>query len=286
MSRAFHNGSSVVGSNIFSTLIFGYCSSLPNFIDSNILINYNAISITDSSGNIYYIGYNSSLAGNQIFKYNIFTKINTPYTGYTSPSLSSGSSSDGTTLGNITLPTSTSQLVIDPSGNIYFSEYPPSKIRKINTSGVLSTLVASGLNFNSGYMCCDSSGNVYVTTSTKVRKINALSNTVTTFAGTNSSGSSGDGGLAISAKLNSPKCVVFDSSGNLYISDYANNKIRKVDKSTGIITTVTGASSLNFSGIGNLQPVATFTTYTSDLSGNSYIFDSTFNNMFKFNYTF
>jgi hypothetical protein len=71
---------------------------------------------------------------------------------------------------------------------------------------------------------------------------------ITTFAGTGSSGFSGDGGAATSAGLNGPFDVYLDSAGNLYISDSNSHRIRKVTISTGIITTIAGTGSATYSG--------------------------------------
>ena len=76
-----------------------------------------------------------------------------------------------------------------------------------------------------------------------MRRIDAASGIITAFAGTTSAGFSGDGGPAISAQLNGVSRVALDASGNLYISDIYNNRVRRVDAATGIITTFAGNGS-------------------------------------------
>ena len=78
----------------------------------------------------------------------------------------------------------------------------------------------------------------------------ATAGTITTVAGNGINGSSGDGGPATSASLSAPLGVALDSSGNLFIADSYNNRIRKVDVVTGLITTVAGSGCCGFSGDG------------------------------------
>jgi sugar lactone lactonase YvrE len=110
--------------------------------------------------------------------------------------------------------------------------------------------VASGMNTPWG-VAIDDQGRVFYADSAAhvVRRINT-SGTVTTVAGTGTSGSTGDGGQATSARLNAPVRLAFDAAGNLYIADSGNNKIRKVTVSTGVITTVAGTGTAGNTGDG------------------------------------
>ena len=81
---------------------------------------------------------------------------------------------------------------------------------------------------------------------------------IATIAGNGIQGYSGDGGPALSAELNTPLGVCLDPSGNLFISDYSNNNIRKVDAATGIISTIAGTGVVGFSGDGGPAINATF----------------------------
>src|SRR5439155_302851 len=98
----------------------------------------------------------------------------------------------------------------------------------------------------------DSSGNLYIadTYNHRIRKVDAASGIITTVAGNGVLGFAGDGGAATSASLNGPASVALDASGNLYITDYLNQRIRKVDAATGIITTVAGNGIPDFAGDG------------------------------------
>ena len=96
-------------------------------------------------------------------------------------------------------------------------------------------------------------------------------------AGTGLAGYSGDGGPATSAALRSPTDVAVDASGNMYIADFNNNRIRMVTKSTGVITTVAGTGPQGFTGDGGLATSATLRNpfgVVVDASGNMYIADT------------
>ena len=80
--------------------------------------------------------------------------------------------------------------------------------------------------------------------------------TITTYAGTGATTSSGDGGLATAATINGPHGIASDGAGNVYIADYQSFKIRKIDASTGIITTGLGTGVDGFSGDGGLATAA------------------------------
>ena len=99
---------------------------------------------------------------------------------------------------------------------------------------------------NSLYIA-DASNNV-------IRKVDLSTKIITTIAGSGSSGFSGDGGPAINAQLNSPYFIIFDSLGNLFISDTLNNRVRVVEPSTGHISTYAGngTNTVNFTGSGLL----------------------------------
>ena len=126
---------------------------------------------------------------------------------------------------------------------------------------VLATDVA--LNRPLG-IALDTQGNLYIadTDNHRIRRVDAITDIITTVAGTGEPGFSGDGGPATSALLNTPNAIAIDSAGNIYISsggasesDVRNRRIRRID-SSGIITTVAGTGEGGFNDLPALQ--ATF----------------------------
>lgn len=107
------------------------------------------------------------------------------------------------------------------------------------------------LNFP-GAVAADRQGNLYIadTMNHRVRKVDAASGVISTIAGTGQHRYSGDGGAAIAAALNEPAALVVDERGNLYIADQSNNRVRKVDLNTGLITTVAGTGETGYTGDG------------------------------------
>ncbi|SFH10246.1 Chitodextrinase [Desulfotomaculum arcticum] len=142
-------------------------------------------------------------------------------------------------------------IAFDRAGNFYVSgSY---RIRKIDTSGIITTVAGTGTNghtgddgpatdaqIGSGSIAFDRVGNLYLCEAMNnyVRRIDT-NGIITTIAGTGSGGYSGDGGPAINAQIYNAHDIACDSVGNLYIADYLNNCVRRIDNS-GIITTVAG----------------------------------------------
>jgi len=146
-------------------------------------------------------------------------------------------------------------LVVDGAGNLYISDMGNNRVREVNAqTGIITTFVGGGSSttFTAGQgasvslpvtygIAIDPSGNLYVATygQNLVIKVDPTGN-ATIFAGVAGQyGYNGDNRLATSAKLNSPVSVATDLSGNVYIADTLNYRIRKVDTS-GNITTVAG----------------------------------------------
>jgi trimeric autotransporter adhesin len=129
-----------------------------------------------------------------------------------------------------------------------------------------------------GGVAIDASGNIYIvdTGNSRIRMVTKSTGIISTVAGTGSYGYRGDGGIATSASLNFPRGVAIDASGNLYIADTDNNRIRMVTKSTGIISTVAGTGSSGYSGDGGLATSAALNYprgVAIDASANIYIAD-------------
>ncbi len=176
---------------------------------------------------------------------------------------------------------------------IYFSDVGNSRIRRIDlTTGVITTIAGGGTgdlgdggpatqaSFSSHPMRVtgDRAGNLYVTDAhhARIRKIDAAINTIATVAGCGAEGYSGNDGPAIHAQLASPHGSTLDRHGNIYIADLKNDRIRRVDASTGIITTVVGNGEHGYSGDGGAATEAMLASpiaVTCSAGGDLYIAD-------------
>jgi DNA-binding beta-propeller fold protein YncE len=136
-------------------------------------------------------------------------------------------------------------VAIDASGNIYIADTSNNRIRKLTLStGKITTVAGSGAYGFSGdggaataaqlYMptgvAVDSAGNIYIADfgNNRVRMVTSSTGNISTVAGNGTAGFSGDGGAATSAALYRPAGVSVDASGNLYIADTNNNRVRVV----------------------------------------------------------
>ncbi len=133
--------------------------------------------------------------------------------------------------------------------------------------------------WNPGAVAVDKSGNVYIADleNRRIRKVTVSAGIITTYVGNGTYGYSGDGGPATQASITGASRMAFDSSGNLYFTDQANNRVRRVDVSTGIITTIMGNGSQSDSGDGGPAAGATVNNpygIAVDASGNIYISDA------------
>ena len=110
----------------------------------------------------------------------------------------------------------------------------------------------------------------------RVREVNLSTGVITTIAGNGTQGFTGNNGLATAAELNNPHGVAVDSSGNVYIADSANNSVRKVDHSTGLITMFAGNGTAGFTGDGGPATGAELSypwALAMDSTGHLYIAD-------------
>jgi len=208
-----------------------------------------------------------------------------------------------------------SSVVLDASGNVYIADSVHNRIRMVCASstsatifgtgagctgaGIIVTIVGNGDANYSGDgslaagatldtpfgVALDGAGNLYIADggNNVIRKISAATGIITTIAGNGTKGHYGDGAAATLAQLNHPRGVTVDGSGNLFIADTDNHRIRRVDAVTGIITAVAGTGFMSgdgtgdYSGDGGPATAARFDfpyTVAFDLAGNMYIPDS------------
>jgi uncharacterized protein (TIGR03437 family) len=188
-------------------------------------------------------------------------------------------------------------VAVDSSGNIYVADTANAYVRKITTDGNINYIAGDGtIGFagDGGYatsagliapfaLAVDSSGNVYFAENgdSRIRRIDAKSLDISTVAGNGTPGFLGDGSTATNAELNSPTGLALDSSGNLYIADSLNCRIRKVASAN--ISTFAGNGTLSYSGDGSAASKAQLNTpqgVAADSFGNLYIAD-TLNNVVR-----
>ncbi|MGW5679721.1 NHL domain-containing protein [Streptomyces sp. NPDC003860] len=164
-------------------------------------------------------------------------------------------------------------VAVDSKDNLYIPDGP--RVRKITAAGVITTVAGTTKGGSSGdggeatkaelwcpeSVALDGAGNLYISDSGQVRKVNTAG-IITTIAGAREDGSSGDGGEATKAELRSPNGVLVDTTGNLYIAERNGNRVRKVN-TAGIITTVAGPTGLTCPE-----------SLAADSAGNLYVADS------------
>jgi len=180
-------------------------------------------------------------------------------------------------------------IAYDAAGNLYIADANNHVIREIvKASGTISTIAGTGIAGFSGDggsatsaqldtptgIAVDASGNVYIADSHNHRLRKVTGGTISTIAGTGSAGFSGDGGAATSAQLSLPSAVAVDTSGNLYIADTNNQRVRKITGAT--ISTIAGTGDQGNSGDGAAATAATLDSPTGiavDASGNVFLAD-------------
>ncbi|MCC7265032.1 MAG: hypothetical protein IT369_21200, partial [Candidatus Latescibacteria bacterium] len=193
-------------------------------------------------------------------------------------------------------------VAVDGSGNLYIADQYNNRVRKVVLStGVITTVAGTGTGEFSGDggpatsaglnnphgVCLDGSGNLYIADvyNARIRKVVLSTGVITTVAGRGAD--LGNGGPATSAAWGYASGVAVDGSGNLYIADASQNRVRKVVLSTGVITTVAGTGSTNFTDYNgdNIPAIAAQLNGPAgvavDGSGNLYITDSNHNRVRK-----
>jgi sugar lactone lactonase YvrE len=155
-------------------------------------------------------------------------------------------------------------VAIDALGRVYYADSAANVVRRIGTGGVVTTIAGTGTAGSTGdggqataarlsapvRLAFDAAGNLFIADSAnnKIRKVTMSTGVITTVAGSGTAGNTGDGGQATSARLRTPYDVAFGPDGSMYIADRANHKIRKVNMSTGVITTFAGNGSSGYNG--------------------------------------
>ncbi len=202
-----------------------------------------------------------------------------------------GYSGDGSAATSAQLNTP-SCVTVDDSGNVYIADTNNYRVRRVSTSGIITTVAGIGSYSSSGDggaatkaalagptgLAMDASGNLYIAdaAASRIRKVSPVG-TISTFAGTTAGfGYSGDGGPAVNAQLASPWAVAVDVAGSVYVADAGNHRIRRIS-ADGTITTVAGTGAEGFSGDGGPARGAQLDWprgVALDAAGNLYITDT------------
>jgi uncharacterized protein (TIGR03437 family) len=187
-------------------------------------------------------------------------------------------------------------VVVDRQGNVFIADAANSRIRKVDTNGVITTIAGTGVGSFSGdggpataatlqcptRVALDGFENLYIADQCnhRIRKIDR-NGIITTVAGSGTPGAqfggfSGDGGAATGAQFKHPTSVTIDRGGNIYVTDQQNHRIRRV-AANGTVTTIAGSGVQGFSGDGGQATAAATNqpgTVAVDSTGNVYFADN------------
>jgi trimeric autotransporter adhesin len=187
-------------------------------------------------------------------------------------------------------------VATDSAGNIFIADQQNQRIRRVDASTGIIATVAGGApgSFSCSGSCgdggpatsafvlpqgvvVDSLGNLFIADQARVRRVDAITGVITTVAGSGTPGFSGDGGPAVTANLSFNIAIALDASGNLLIADEENNRVRKVDAVSGVISTVAGDGVAGYNGDGIAATSASLNfpfAVKADASGNILIADT------------
>ncbi|MEW6731972.1 MAG: Ig-like domain-containing protein [Acidobacteriota bacterium] len=223
---------------------------------------------------------------NRVRQVNVMTGVINTAAGGAALSIGDGGAATAASLATPTM------VVKDRAENMIIADAENNLVRRVDSTGTITTLAGNGQAGFSGdgrlaieaslnqptSMAMDEKGNIFIadTLNQRIRRIDAASQIITTVAGNGRQGFGGDNGPAINASLNSPSSVAVDKVGNLFIADRLNDRIRRVDAATSIITTVVGSGARGFGGDNGLAINASLNSPTSvvvDQTGNLFIAD-------------
>ena len=184
-------------------------------------------------------------------------------------------------------------VAYDQAGNLYFAESRNHVIRRVDSSGNMTVVAGSATQGFSGDggdstraeldsprgVAVDAQGNIFIadTRNNRIRRVDAITHLITTIAGTGTPSYRGDSGPATNAALALPLALALDGANHLFIADTGNQRIRRIDLGTGLITTVAGNGAQGFSGDGAAAANAALNTpsgLAADSFGNLFIADT------------
>ena len=238
--------------------------------------------VADSAGNVYIADY----YGHQVRKVSAATGILTTVAG--TGAGASGGDGGPATAADLFYPI---DVAVDGAGNLYIAEHDGNRIRMVAAgTGIISTVAGTGASGFSGDggpataaaisypwgLDVDGTGNLFIAdgANRRIRRIDAATGVITTIGGNGVGGFSGDGGPATAASMNYPYGVAVDGSGNVYVADGDNYRVRRIDAATGVITTVAGDGTDASSGDGGPATTARVAyplALDTDAAGNLFI---------------
>ena len=183
-------------------------------------------------------------------------------------------------------------VAIDPSGVVYIADSNNGRIRAVARNGTISTFAGTGVHNNAGDggpaslaqltpcgMAFDGAGNLYISSMERVRLIAAVTTTISTFAGSGPYGGAsfgGDGGLATAALFSFIAGIAFDGAWNLFLCDANNHRVRRVDATSLVVTTVAGNGLSNPGGDGLSATDASIRPFgiAIDVTGSLFVTDA------------
>ena len=155
------------------------------------------------------------------------------------------------------------QLALDKSGNLYIADWGNSRVRKINSSGIITTVAGGGagpigdggpataasIGGNLLGVAVDAAGNLYITSDARIRKVDATTGLISTIAGNGTPGFGGDGALATNAMIHGANSITVDSAGSVYFSDETNLRVRKLTPAQIVAEGVGNSATFKAGGI-------------------------------------
>lgn len=286
-----HKISGGVATTIAGNGNFGYAGDGGQGVSATLFMGSGVSGLAvDSAGNVYFSdGYN-----NVIRKINKATGVISTYAGNGTGAGTGfgGFSGDGGPATSAKLDSPT-DIALDGNGNLYICDSSNSRVRKVTPGGIITTFAGNGnvvfeadgvqaaataVPSPSG-ITTDSQGNVYIASDRRVRKVDAATGIITTYAGNGVRALAGDGGPATSASIRGAIGLGVDQFGNLYLADTSNatsgTRIRKVD-AAHIITSYAGIDGNSSTALGDGGPatsayLGTVGDLMVDSAGNVYV---------------